>query len=126
MAKRNIHIITRFMKHCHTIYSNLNSMSITYNKTTINYNSVNSFNISSRSKNDANNKIRENIIGAIINNRIPREYYTYSLLWKNLKDEIDKYISQLCSIYKLKNETKKCLHKAGRKNNYDLLLVIHR
>ena len=41
------------------------------------------------------------------------------------KYEIDKYILELCTLNKLINQTQKCEHKAGRKNNYDLLLIIN-
>ena len=107
----NLDIIKRFIKYCHDIYSNLNN--INYNDTTINYYSINSFNVSSRSNNDKNNKIRETIIGAIINDQIPTNYYKYSLLWKRLKYEIDKYILD----YKLKNMYWLGKHKFG--NGYN-------
>lgn len=116
-------IIKRFIKHCHNVYSNLNN--INYNNTIINYYSINSFYLSSRSDNDKNNKIRESIIGAIINNQIPTNYYKYSLIWKKMKYEVDKYISDLCVLKNLINQTQNCVHKAGRKNNYDLLLIIN-
>lgn len=119
----DVYIITRFIKYCHKVHSNLNN--INYNNTIINYYSINSFNLSLKSDNDKNNKIRETIIGAIINNHIPTNYYKYSLLWKKLKYEIDKYILDLCILNNLINQTQKCVHKAGRKNNYDLLLIIN-
>jgi hypothetical protein len=99
--------------------------SINYNKSIINYYSIDSFNLSSRQNNDKNNKIRENIIGAIINNQIPNNYYNYSLKWKEMKYEIDKYITELCALNKISSQTQKCVHKAGRKYNYDLLLIIN-
>ena len=123
IVKDDVDIIKRFIKHCHNVYSNLDN--IYYNDTKINYYSINSFHLSSRSDNDKNNKIRETIIGAIINNRIPPNYYKYSLIWKKIKYEIDKYILELCTLNKLINQTQKCEHKAGRKNNYDLLLIIN-
>ncbi len=49
------------------------------------YKDINAFIVSSKKDNDENNKIRENIIGAIINNKIPNEYYKYSRRWANLK-----------------------------------------
>ena len=42
-----------------------------------------------------------------------------------MKNEIDKYISDLCVLNNLINQTQKCVHKAGRKHNYDLLLIIN-
>jgi hypothetical protein len=119
----NINIIERFIKYCHTIYSNLDN--INYNNTIINYYSIHSFYLSTKTNNDKNNKIRETIIGAIINSQIPTNYYKYSLLWKKLKYEIDNYILNLCILNKLTNQTQKCVHKAGRTHNYDLLLIIN-
>ena len=119
----HLHIIKRFIKLCHNVYSNLNNVNC--NNTPINYYSIYSFHLSSRSDNDKNNKIRETIIGAIINNQIPTDYYKYSLIWKKIKYEIDKYISDLCVLNNIINQTQKCLYKAGRKNNYDLLLIIN-
>ena len=121
--KRYLKIMLRFHKYCHNIYSKLTV--VFYNKTLINYYSINSFNISSRTDNDKNNKIRESIIGSIINNQIPKDYYKYSLRWKKMKDEIDKYILDLCILHKLTNNSQKCVNTAGRKNNYDLLLIIN-
>jgi hypothetical protein len=123
ILEKHVFILKRFINLCHNIYSKLNN--INYNNTTINYYCINSFDLSSRSDNDKNNKIRESIIGSIINNQIPTDYYTYSLRWKKMKDEIDKYISDLCKINKLTNQTQNCSHKAGRKHNYDLLLIIN-
>ena len=50
------------------MYNSLQS--IYYNKDTISYNDIHAFNTSIRSKNDSNNKKRENIIGCIINDKI--------------------------------------------------------
>lgn len=129
--KKPLHVILRFIKLCHNIYSNLNDF--TYNKTVLNYYSIRSFQLSSRSTNDTNNKIRENIIGAIINNQIPKNYYKYSIRWNNMKKEIDKYILDLCKLTNTttstttttNNYTQKCTHKGGRNNNTDLLLTIN-
>lgn len=118
-----VKIIKRFINYCNNIYSNLNN--VNYNKSTLNYYSINSFHLSPRSDNDKNNKIRENVIGAIINNKIPNNYYKYSIIWKKLKDNIDNFITDLCKLNNLINQTQKCFHKAGRKNNYDLSLVIN-
>lgn len=120
---RNIAIIKRFIIYCCNVYSKFDN--VIYNKTTINYYSINSFDLSSRTNNDKNNKIRESIIGAIINNKIPYNYYKYSFRWTKMKDEIDKYISELCILNKLTKQTQKCIHKAGRKHNYDLSLIIN-
>lgn len=119
----HINTIERFINYCHNVYSNLNN--INYNNETINYYSINSFYLSSKKNNNKNNKMRETIIGVIINNKLSTNYYKYSSLWKKLKYKIDKYILDLCLLNNIINQTQKCLHKAGRKNNYDLLLIIN-
>lgn len=116
-------VLMKFIKYCHKIYYNL--ASITYNGLTINYYSINAFDVSSKANNDKNNKIRESVIGAIINRLIPDDYYRYSLRWKQINDETNKFISNLCSINKLTNYSQKCIHKAGRKHNYDLIIKIN-
>lgn len=116
-------IIIRFMLKCKYIYANL--ASIEYNNISINYYSINAFDLSARSDNDKNNKIRESVIGAIINDIIHINYYKYSLRWRKLRDEICKYISKICDDNGIVNHTQKCIHKAGRNNHYDLLLTIN-
>jgi len=71
-----------------------------------------------RSKNDKNNKIRETIISNIINNLIPEEFYNDEK-WKNLKNEVSKFLRQLKPNYK----NVKCIIKAGRKFNYDFEII---
>jgi hypothetical protein len=116
-------VIMKFIKYCHKIYSNL--ASITYNGLIINYYSINAFDVSSRTNNDKHNKIRESVIGAIINRLIPYDYYRYSLRWKNIIDETDKFIYDLCLTNKLTNNSQKCIHKAGRTHNYDLIIKLN-
>jgi hypothetical protein len=60
-------------------------------------------------------------------NKIPIEYYTYSLRWKNLKKEIHVFIKKLCEINDIKKvENIECIHKAGRGNHYDFKLIINK
>ena len=61
-----------------------NLKSFIYNNKNINDKSINAFNLSIRQLNDKNNKIRENIIGAIINNKVPENYYILNK-WLYLK-----------------------------------------
>lgn len=99
---------------------------IVYRDDKITYRYINVFVDKNRSKNDGNNKKRENIIACIINNNIPIEYYRYSSIWNNLKNEIDLFIKELC---KKKSVTYTgniiCIHKAGRCNHYDFKLIIN-
>jgi hypothetical protein len=93
-----------------------------YNKTELNYNSINCFNISTKCLNDKNNKIRENIIGAIINNKIPKEYFNLSLRWNFLEKNIFLFINNLVET---KIDKIQCIHKGGRKYNYDFIFIIN-
>lgn len=99
---------------------------IQYNKLTITLCDINVFNDSSkRSKNDKNNKTRETIIQLIINNKIPSEYYKYSLQWKKLKESIDLFIQNLCSNKKIELLTVTCVPKGGRLAHYDFKIIIN-
>lgn len=92
----------------------------------INYKIIDVFNKSSRSKNDVNNKIREHIIGEIINKNLPNDYFKYFPKWNNLKKAIYKYIKDLCILNNINEiNTLKCVPKGGRKYNYDLTLEIN-
>lgn len=92
----------------------------TYNKEYINDKSIHAFKLSTRQFNDKNNKIREHIIGAIINNKVPENYYTLNK-WLYLKTNIFNYIQKLSDDPYTKV---KCIHKAGRGNNYDFLIQL--
>jgi len=70
----------------------------------------------SRSQNDRNNKTRENIIGAIINKKIPESYYEIPH-WQNLKHSVYVYLDSLGCL------GGRCLHRAGRHYNYDFDIV---
>lgn len=98
---------------------------IQYNQVTINCSDIDAFDLTTKSQNDFNNKRRESIIGAIINNSIPLNYYEYSMRWKKLKESVHKYIEILCNEKGITFETVKCEHKAGRNNHYDLKIIIN-
>lgn len=92
----------------------------------IKYIDINVFKCKNRSKNDSNNKKRENIISCIINNKIPEEYYTSSLSWSSLKNETFIYIEKLCKNRDITCiNTIECIHKAGRGHHYDFKLIIN-
>nr|QDY52324.1 hypothetical protein 6_36 [Mimiviridae sp. ChoanoV1] len=95
-----------------------NLPNIRYNKELIRHQSINSFMVSKKKLNDKNNKTRENIIGSIINNQIPDEYFHYCKRWRNLKLAIYGYIKKLEPDFK----TIKCYHKGGRGFNYDFMI----
>ena len=95
--------------------------SFIYNKLKLNYKSIDAFIISSRQLNDKNNKIRENIIGSIINNKVPENYYKIKR-WSNMKQYVDNYLKQLCN---KPYEKVECIHKAGRLYYYDFLIIFY-
>lgn len=97
-----------------------NLQSFYYNNTSINYKSIDAFNPSIKYNNDKNNKIRENIIGAIINNKVPDDYFIIKK-WLNIKKAILSFIQNLTN---KSYQNIKCIHKAGRKYNYDYLLSV--
>jgi len=108
-----------------TILKILDLGSICHNKRSINYDSIDAFAAENRSKNDDNNKLRESIIGAIINNLIPESYYTHSEKWRKIKSGIYIFIDQLCEKRNITFDTCVCVQKAGRNNHYDLDLTIN-
>lgn len=87
----------------------------------IDYRSINYFDKSAKNHNDEYNKLREYIIGAIINKDIHEDYYKYSRRWDKLRKQLDAYIELL---YGEKYAKVKCIHKAGRKHHYDFKLLI--
>ena len=113
--------------------------SFTYNKVSMSYKTINAFCPSSKNNNDINNKLRENIIGAIINNSTPENYFTVSNRWKHMKDSINSYIDSLVKIYDNEQQSDqkpfekspieiknvKLSHCGGRRFNYDFIITIN-
>jgi hypothetical protein len=97
-----------------------NLQQFTYNKEIINNKSIHAFNLSTRQDNDKNNKTREHIIGAIINNKVPENYFILNK-WFYLKKNILNYLQKLSDKPYIKVE---CINKAGRGNKYDFLIKL--
>jgi hypothetical protein len=92
--------------------------------TDLNIDSIDAFNVSEKKLNDTKNKIRENIIGAIINQKIPPKFYTDYPPWDQMKKNIDEYLNTLC---KLDDDTHvECVHKGGRNFKYDFDIIINK
>lgn len=89
-----------------------------------------------RSENDKNNKLREAIICAIIDNKVPASYYKTDI-WCGMKQSVDGFLHEV-----MKREGGggggssgggggggseyahvECSHAAGRGNNYDFLIT---
>jgi hypothetical protein len=91
-------------------------------KVKLNIDSLDAFNVSSgKNKNDEKNKTRENIIGAIINNKVPIEYFNIKK-WSDMKTAIFNYIGKI----RIKPYVKvECVHRGGRKYNYDFTFIFY-
>jgi len=92
-----------------------------YNNSVITPLSIYAFNPSSQIKfnNDVNNKTRENVVGAIINEKVPTEYYVIKK-WSLMKTAIHNYIDVLHTEKEPYTEIK-CIHKGGRGTSYDFI-----
>jgi len=72
-----------------------------------------------KAKNDANNKIREEILQALSEGKIPKEFYqdaTYGTKWTHIKEGFHEKIYELCA---LEFDSYKMTRKGGRKFHYD-------
>jgi hypothetical protein len=98
---------------------------IQYNNTIIYYSLIHKFQISKKQNNDKDNKIRETIIGAILNQKIPSIYFKYSYRWNDLKQKLNQYLHLLIHPFFITIHTLKCLHKGGRNSYYDFHFIIN-
>ncbi len=93
----------------------------TQKQTKIWHDSINVFySIGKRADNDKNNKMRECIIGSIINKCIPEIYFT-TIKWKLLHDCVFQYLNILHNNQPYLSV--ECFHTAGRSHTFDLLIV---
>ena len=99
----------------------LNLETFIFNKQTIDYKSIHAFTKSVKKENDKNNKLRETIIAAIINQKVPDNYFILAS-WYKMRQSISNYIKQLRDVPYLDAE---CKLMAGRKHNYDFLLRVY-
>lgn len=74
-----------------------------------------------RGRNDENNKLREAIICAVINKKVPAAYYKTER-WYHLKQSVDGFLDQ-CRMSDGEYTHVDCSQAAGRGNNYDFLLT---
>ena len=93
----------------------------TYNKEQITADRISAFDLSAKGLNDKNNKTRENIIGAIINEKVPSEYYQIPR-WQAMRTSVYNYIGELDKNPYSRIE---CKHKGGRKFNFDFNIIFH-
>lgn len=92
----------------------------TFNKICFNYTAIRAFQKSAKKENDANNKIRESIVAAIINQVVPDNYFILAS-WLNLRTSIFNFIRSLRDSTVLDSN---CTIMAGRNHNFDFLLRV--
>jgi hypothetical protein len=78
----------------------------------------------SRYSNDANNKMREAIIGAIVNEDIPDEYFRCSPFWEKMRTSIFTYIYELFDQNTSIRKTE-LVHYGGRRYNCDFKIILN-
>lgn len=93
----------------------------TYNKEQITADRISAFDLSAKGLNDKNNKTRENIIGAIINEKVPSKFYQIPR-WQAMRTSVFNYIGELDKESYSRIE---CKHKGGRKFNFDFNIIFH-
>ena len=101
------------------------SFEIYYNKTKISYHSIKKFDPANGTNRDQDNAIRESVIGAIINKKIPDICYLASGEWRRLRLELNKYIETLGNKMNIIIVTVECIHRAGRMYHYDFDILLN-
>lgn len=81
-------------------------------------------NCTKRNENDKKNKIREKLIVATMNDKIPHSFYVQDKRWKDFKNSIDKYLEQLAG-KRLENVRTEAILKGGRSNHADIIISFH-
>jgi hypothetical protein len=116
-------LFKNFIKRWKYIYKSLPT--IQYNNTLIHYSLIHTFQISKKWNNDKDNKIRETIIGAILNQKIPPIYFKYSYRWLDLKQKLNQYLHSLIQPFSIPIQRLECRHTGGRNSYYDFHLIFN-
>lgn len=103
--------------------NNFTDTAIVSNKVKITLEDIEYFKIQSRKKNDKSNKIRESIIDAILNGKIPPSFYNENEEWRLLKNNLSQYFQKLVPDEEITNIT--CIHRGGRQYYYDFSVEIN-
>lgn len=82
---------------------------------------ISAFQVAAKAENDKNNKMREVIVGAIINKKVPEEFYTTSPEWYKMREACHCYLNEIG--VDPSEPTLKVAIKGGRRFNYDMLLT---
>ena len=115
------------------IKQDINMTQIAYGKSIIDYSDITLFDeCKTRNQNDESNKKRENIIGCILNNGIPNEYYdeihVYGTKWQKIKQELHEFVTHLCEKEQIPLsyiENMSCKQKGGRGYHHDFDLILN-
>jgi hypothetical protein len=120
LTQQQTNAIKLFQRYCRERMSRIRTLpAFTHNRQQLQYNSIFTFlPTSDRDQNDANNKIRESLISAVINKQIPQEYY-YSIIWKSFIDKLFHYLEQVFRCPHSGTYSYSCKIMAGRNYNYD-------
>ena len=97
-------------------------LSVKYNKQNIIPEDIKYFQIQTRKKNDKSNRIRENIIGAILNNKLPLKFFEHEE-WEKLRDSLLQYVQSLVPGEDIRDIN--CEHRGGRKYHYDFQITLN-
>lgn len=119
-----LHLIIIIMKLKKIIYC-MKLPKFKYNKLNLSFFSILSFNVSPKKFNDKNNKIRESIIGSIVNQKVPKSYFLINSLWITLKNNILNYLNLLVNDSKIIINSYNLIHKGTRNFNYDFIIIIN-
>jgi len=85
------------------------------------YKSINAFIQTAKKKNDICNKQREAIVYAIVNNKIPEDYFILSRRWLSLRCAVREFVSKVFPDSDINDIS--CEQRGGRSNNYDFDFV---
>jgi hypothetical protein len=89
-------------------------------KEKLSYQSIDAFLRTAKNQNDSNNKQREAIVDALVNQNIPDDYFRASRRWNSLRGAVNAFVEE---VFPEREHQITCLQKGGRKFNYDFEFV---
>ena len=127
-----LHSKSKIIKNLKEFSNLINNFRLKNNDCEIRYEDINLFNNDKKQKrkqvkkdNDKNNKIREFIIFNIISKKVCHKIYKISNSWRDMKNEIERYLQELFNDDKFEIDGDNYIIieiKGGRKYNYDFLI----
>lgn len=94
-----------------------------YNKTALQLASIAAFDPTAKNKNDAHNKLREAIVGAIVNTQVPAAFYASSGAWRTMRAAVWDYVHAVIGGSTPDAGSVSLVHRGGRKYHYDFALL---